>query len=93
MGKGWNLANAKGPITQQAREVLKLVFDKNNVYFRRWREVQLFGFPSWSQGAEVEAKRAQALDDLDKQVASLEARINEARKPKSHHFEIKPLAK
>ena len=93
LGKGWNLANAKGPITQQAREVLKLVFDKNNVYFRRWRDVQLFGFPSWAQGGEVETKRSQALADLDKQIATLEMRIDQARKPKSHHFEIKASAK
>ncbi len=28
LAKGWNLANTAGPITQQAREVLKLIFDK-----------------------------------------------------------------
>ncbi|MBI1840108.1 MAG: hypothetical protein HYR88_04570, partial [Verrucomicrobia bacterium] len=92
LAQGWNFANAHGPITKQAREVLKLVFEKNNVYFRRWREVQLFTFPSWAQGPEVEGKRAANLAQLDKQIADLEARIDQARVPKSHRFQIKPVA-
>jgi lysophospholipase L1-like esterase len=93
LAKGWNLANAPGPITKQAREVLKLVFDKNNAFFRRWRDVQLFNPPGWLQGPEVETRRAAELAQIDAQVAELEAQIDKARKPKSHHFEIKPVAR
>jgi lysophospholipase L1-like esterase len=92
LAKGWNLANASGPITKQAREVLKLVFDKNNTFFRRWRDVQLSSFPAWAQGPEIEAKRAAELARLDQHIAELEAQIDTARKPKSHHFELKPAA-
>ena len=92
LAKGWNLANAPGPITQQSREVLKLVFEKNNVFFRRWREVQLYNFPAWAQGSEVEAKRAAELARLEQQISALEAQIDAARRPKSHHFELKPAA-
>lgn len=93
LAKGWNLANAPGPITKQAREVLKLVFDKNNAFFRRWREVQLFSLPGWAHGPEVETKRAAELARIDAQVGELEVQIDKARKPKSHHFEIKPAAR
>lgn len=93
LAKGWNLAAAPGPITRQAREVLKLIFEKNNTFFRRWREVQLFNPPGWAQGPEMETKRAAELARIDAQVAELEAQIEKARKPKSHHFEIKPAAK
>lgn len=93
LAKGWNLAAAPGPITRQAREVLKLIFEKNNTFFRRWREVQLFNAPGWAQGPEMETKRAAELARVDAQVAELEAQIEKARKPKSHHFEIKPAAK
>ena len=92
LARGWNFAAIQGPIRQQAGEVLKLVFEKNNIYFHRWREVQLFGFPSWAQGSEVEGKRAQAMAAIDKQIAELEQRINQARLPKSHHFELKRAA-
>ena len=92
LAKGWNMAGASGPITEQAREVLKLVFDKNNLFFRRWREVQLFSFPGWAQGPEVEAKRAAEIARLDQEIAEMEAQINQARKPRSHHFELKPSA-
>ncbi|HWH71813.1 MAG TPA: GDSL-type esterase/lipase family protein, partial [Candidatus Sulfotelmatobacter sp.] len=90
LAKGWNLANAAGPITRQAREVLKLVFDKNNIFFHRWRDVQLYNLPAWAQGPENEAKRATELARLDQQIAEMEAQIEQARKPKTHHFELNP---
>ncbi len=90
LSKGVNLSNAAGAITKQAREVLSLVFQKNNTFFRRWREVQLFTFPSWAKSDAVEGTRNAELKRLDDEVAATEAKINAARKPKSHHFEIKP---
>jgi hypothetical protein len=90
LAKGWNMANAPGPITEQAREVLRLVFNKNNVYFRRWREVQLFTLPAWLRGPEIEAKRQEELARLDRQISEIETEINTARKPKTRHFEVKP---
>ncbi|SPE62864.1 putative Lysophospholipase L1 and related esterases [Verrucomicrobia bacterium] len=92
LAEGWNLADAGGPITKQAREVLKLVFEKNNVFFRRWRDVQLFSFPAWAQGPDIEAKRAAELAHLDRQISEMEAQIDTARKPKSHHFVLKVAA-
>ena len=89
LAQGWNLSNASGPITKQAREVLKLVFEKNNVFFHRWREIQLHVFPSWAQGPEIESKRTAEVARLDQQLAEMEAQIDNARKPKSHHFELK----
>ena len=58
LAKGWNLATSAGPITKQAQEVLALVFQKNNLYFQRWRTVQLYEFPTWAQSSE---KRADVL--------------------------------
>src|ERR1039457_3580263 len=49
LAKGWNLATTAGPITKQAQEVLALVFQKNNLFFQRWRSVQLYEFPTWAQ--------------------------------------------
>ena len=88
--KGWNLANAPGPITKQSREVLRLVFAKNDMFFHRWREVQLFNFPDWAKGPELEAKRTAEIARFDQEIAKLEAQIDAARQPKPHHFEVKP---
>lgn len=89
--KGWNLSNAAGPITQQARELLSHVFEKNNLYFGRWRNVQLQTFPSWVTGPELEARRDAELKRIDDLIAKQEGEINALRKPKTHHFEIKPV--
>jgi lysophospholipase L1-like esterase len=81
LASGWNMTMAKGPITKQAQEVLRLIFKKNDAYFNRWRNVQL------------KAGRQAELPALDQQIADLETQINAARLPKLHHFELKPAAK
>ena len=87
---GINLSNAPGPITTQGREVLGLIFKKNDRYFNRWRSVQLFSLPAWANGPDTENLRATELKRLDAEIAAEEARIDAARKPKSHRFEVKP---
>jgi lysophospholipase L1-like esterase len=91
LAKGWNIANTAGPITKQAREVLALVFQKNNIYFQRWRAVQLFEFPDWAQKPEALGVQTAELARLDGQIAEAEAQIDTLRKPKSHHFELRKL--
>lgn len=92
LGKGINLSNADGPVTKQAREVLSLVFHKNDLYFNRWRNVQLYSFPGWAKGPEVEARREAEEKRIDTEIAVDEGKINAARKPRKHHVEIKPAA-
>lgn len=90
LAQGWNLANLPSPITRQAQRVLDLVFRKNNIYFTRWRNVQLYAFPEWARSADVEQKRAEELAKLDQQISGLEDEIDSARKPVAHRFELKP---
>lgn len=73
-----NLAKVATPASEQADKILSLVFQKNDVYFNRWRNVQLKN----GDAAKLAA--------LDGQIAEMEAQINVLRKPISHHFEIKP---
>ncbi len=89
LAKGCNLATSAGPITAQAQAVLRDVFEKNNVFFTRWRTVQLFDFPGWAKGPELDAKRTAELNRLDQQIADFESAIDKARKPKARHFELK----
>jgi hypothetical protein len=92
LAKGWNLANQAGPITKQAHQVLSLVFQKNNTYYSRWRNVQLYAFPDWARSSESETRRSAELAKLDQQIADTEAEIESARKPRPHHFELKPAS-
>ena len=75
LSKGYNLATCTGPIADQVQNVLALVFKKNNLYFERWRNVQLSG------GSESK------LQELDKLISRLEAEIDKARTPREHHFD------
>jgi len=92
LGKGWSLANQAGPITEQAQDLLKHIFKKNELYFQRWRNVQLLSLPAWALGQEVEARRVTEEQRLDQEVAGAEAKIDQLRKPKTHHFELKRVA-
>lgn len=88
LAKGLNLATQNSPVTKQARQVLDLVFKKNNQYYTRWRSVQLYEFPHWAQSPELEKQRETELKRLDQQIAETEAEIDQARIPKTHHFKI-----
>jgi len=90
LGKRWNLAAQDGPITKQSQELLKLVIQKNNLYFNRWRNVQLYSFPAWAQTPEAESQRLIELGRLDQKIAEYEAQIEKVRKPQLRHFELKP---
>jgi lysophospholipase L1-like esterase len=90
LAKGSNLTTLAGPITEQGRQLLNLVIEKNNVFYKRWREVQLYPFPAWAQGPESEARRSAEVARLDQQITDQEARIDEVRRPKPHQFTVKP---
>lgn len=92
LGQGWNLATQAGPITKQSQELLKLVFQKNHLFYDRWRSVQLYAFPAWAQSPEAENQRAAELARMDQKIADSEAQIEKVRKPQSHRFELKPTA-
>ena len=87
--KGWNLGAQAGPITKQTQSILRLVVKKNNLYYHRWRDVQLYVFPEWARSAESDSERAAELKRVDAQIEEAETEIESARKPVSHHFELK----
>ncbi|MBL9137381.1 MAG: SGNH/GDSL hydrolase family protein [Verrucomicrobiales bacterium] len=89
LAQGINLSQFGGPVTQQAREVLALVFRKNDRYFDRWRNVQLYSPPGWAKGPEIETRREAELKRIDDEIRELESQIDAKRKPRQRHFEIK----
>jgi hypothetical protein len=92
LAQGCNLTLTAGPITEQARQVRNLVVEKNNLFFNRWRNVQLFTPPDWAKTPDFVTTRAAELARLDAQIAQTEAKINAARQPQPHAFVLKPAA-
>jgi hypothetical protein len=92
LAQGLNLSDLPGPMTEQGRTILKLVFQKNDVFFHRWRDVQLFNLPAWADNPATADGRAAELAKLDRQIADYEGKIDAARKPVLRHFEITKIA-
>jgi lysophospholipase L1-like esterase len=88
LAEGLNLSNLPGPVTKQCRTVLDLVFQKNDVFFRRWRDVQLYELPDWAENPASAAGRAAELAKMDREIEEFEGKIDQARKPVLRHFEI-----
>jgi hypothetical protein len=92
LAQGCNLTLTAGPITEQARQVRNLVVEKNNLFFNRWRNVQLFTPPDWAKTPDFVTTQAAELARIDEQIAQTEAKINAARQPQPHAFVLKPAA-
>jgi len=92
LAQGCNLTLSAGPITEQARQVWSLVVEKNNVFKKRWCDVQLCEPPAWVKTPTFEANREKELSRLDAQIAQLETQLNAARQPQPHTFVVKPAA-
>jgi lysophospholipase L1-like esterase len=92
LAEGLNLSDLPGPVTKQCSTVLNLVFQKNDVFFRRWRDVQLYNLPSWAENPASADGRAAELAKLDQQIVEFESQIDAARKPVLRRFEIKQVA-
>jgi lysophospholipase L1-like esterase len=92
LAEGLNLSDLPGPVTKQGRTVLDLVLRKNDAFFHRWRDVQLYTLPAWAENPASADGRAAELAKLDRHITELESQIDEARKPVLRHFEIKQAA-
>jgi lysophospholipase L1-like esterase len=89
LAKGLNLTRRAGPITTQTRALFDKIVAKNNLFFNRWRSVQLYQAPSWLKG-DVDTSREAELSRLDAEIAATETEINALRRPATHTWTLTP---
>ncbi len=87
LASGCNLATTAGPITRQSQAVMDLVFAKNNLFYKRWRNA----IRDVSGSADESARNSEVVS-LDRQIAEAESKINAGRQPVSHHFQLKRIS-
>jgi hypothetical protein len=90
LAAGCNLTLTAGPITEQARQLWATVLAKNNAFYKRWRDVQLYVPAEWSKWPGLEDARNKELAKLDGQIAELETKIDTLRQTTAHKFVLKP---
>jgi hypothetical protein len=88
LGKGVNMTMECGPIRKQALDLFKQVITKNDLYFERWRKVQLYEAPKWLKDVHIKSSQEAELKRLDKEIAEKELQIDQLRQPKAHLFKV-----
>ncbi len=87
--------NLTGPAFNALPEVKALfgaVTAKNDLFFNRWREVQVAEIAKWIPADVVEQARIKRLAELDVEIAKAEAKINSLRMPQSHVWTLTPAS-
>jgi hypothetical protein len=101
LANGINLGFVRhGPIYDQGQKILQAVLDKNDVFFKRWRNVQLSPAPppgtSAADARKLDAAHAAEvkpqLAQLDKTIADDEQAIRTLCQPTPHVFKLEPVA-
>jgi hypothetical protein len=81
-----------GPIFAQGQKLYQAIVAKNEIYYTRWRGVQLAQLPDWAAKVPgVENARAAKEAQMDKAIADDEAWIDALRQPAPHVFKLTPV--
>ena len=88
---GVNLAQAALSGLPEVKALLDAILVKNELFYTRWRDVQVFEFPDWVPAEANEAARQARLIDLDAKIIEADAALPSLRKPKPHQWSIQPL--
>ena len=83
LAAGVNLGYYESPLTAQGTEILKHVYNKNNIYFNLWRQVQLAN--------PAPADQATQIATMNGQIADEEKLINAQRHPAVFQFSVMPF--
>jgi lysophospholipase L1-like esterase len=92
LAAGINLSNTPGPVHDHAQKLLAQITAKNDLYYERWRQVQVVNLPRWLNTAENLAKRTAEMARLDIEIEKAEKEIDVVRRPVPHVWSIVPVA-
>lgn len=89
--KAWEagIPLAQGPSFQQSEQMLKLIREKDKIYFQQYRpqnRTYILGFRSYEQGRHKEGLAA-----LDALILWLDDKINQTKKTKILHYQLERL--
>lgn len=88
---GVNLSRQAAGIMPEAGDLLKTINTKNQVFFHRWRNVQLFQKPDWLPADVINAAMTKELAKQDATLAELDAKLK-APKTQAHVWTLTPAA-
>lgn len=88
LGEGVNLTQAALTGLPEVKELLDAITAKNELFFVRWRHVQVVELPDWIVAETVDSARQTRLKELDAKIVEAEATVNGLRKPKPHQWTV-----
>ena len=91
LAAGVNLSQPAIKVLPEIKQLLEAITRKNDLFFERWRNVQVAEVPAWIPAETVETGRAAKIKELDDLIAQAETTINVLRLPKPHQWVIAPV--
>ncbi|MET0263011.1 MAG: SGNH/GDSL hydrolase family protein [Rariglobus sp.] len=91
LASGVNLTGSAFNALPEVKALFDAITAKNNLFYSRWRDVQVAQIPSWIATDAVEQGRAKRLAELDAQLAAADAKLDGLRKPQAHRWTITPV--
>ena len=91
LAAGLNLTGPAFRALPEIQTLLQAITAKNQLFYSRWREVQLGEIPSWVPSEAVEQGRVKRVAELDAELVVADAKLNELRKPKAHSWTLTPV--
>lgn len=88
LAAGLNLSRAPGPVQEQVGKLFQKIAQKNEIFYNKWRNVQLYSVPAWLQVADIEAARAKEIARLDVQLVDAEKELYTLRQPVVHTWTV-----
>ncbi len=88
---GVNLAQAALSGLPEVKALLDAILVKNELFYTRWRNVEVFEFPDWVPAEPIESARQARLIDMDAKILEADAALASLRKPKPHEWSIQAL--
>lgn len=91
LAAGVNLTNGSFAALPEVKALFDAITAKNNLFYNRWRLVQVADIPGWIDQAAVEFGRTKKLAELDAELVEADAQIAALAKPQSHAWTVTPV--
>ncbi len=88
LATGVNLTRGAFKALPEVKALFDAITAKNDLFYVRWRNVQVLDAPDWIDSSAVETGRTKKLAELDAELVKADAKVASLAAPKSHVWTV-----